>query len=346
MLKGKLFGWSVEGFVFAVLLGAGLLAGVGAADINDQVALVDFETATIDDVIDIFGEPISYLWGSITYTRDNLPAYYLARYANGFDVVMGSGHIVELRFNSVASGYVWAGGLVVGSSLEDVLEIVGEPTETVVGQATGWEDGVLYKDINGIMGYCYYRRPDWNIRFFFSGYNVNALYMMGPAPIVVNEFDDVRSEDLSESDLSGKVGIVSTLTFNEETEWPVSEKMPAGEDPHMVMIGGMNPGLGVRGLHLEGVTGAGVNVGIIDQPMYVDHAEYAGKVAGYFDTGCGGSERSMHGPAVMSLLAGVNCGTAPGVRVYYAAAPSWLADAAYFAAGLDWIIAQNEAASG
>jgi hypothetical protein len=49
----------------------------------------------------------------------------------------------------------------------------------------------------------------------------------------------------------------------------------------------------------------------------------------------------MHGPAVTSLLAGKEIGVAPDARIYYAAAPSWLADAAYFAEALDWIVEEN-----
>jgi hypothetical protein len=51
----------------------------------------------------------------------------------------------------------------------------------------------------------------------------------------------------------------------------------------------------------------------------------------------------MHGPAVLSLLAGESIGVAPDARVYYAAAPSWLGDAKVFADALLWIIAENEA---
>jgi serine protease AprX len=50
----------------------------------------------------------------------------------------------------------------------------------------------------------------------------------------------------------------------------------------------------------------------------------------------------MHGPAVTSLLAGKNIGTAPDVRIYYAAVPSWFLDAQYYADALDWIIAENK----
>ena len=50
----------------------------------------------------------------------------------------------------------------------------------------------------------------------------------------------------------------------------------------------------------------------------------------------------MHGPAVTSLLVGETTGTAPGAKVYYAAVPSWQADAQYFADALEWIIETNE----
>jgi hypothetical protein len=117
--------------------------------------------------------------------------------------------------------------------------------------------------------------------------------------------------------------------------------MPVGDGPEKLLKNAMNPGLGIRKLHEEGITGKGVNVAIIDQPLYQDHPEFAGKITAYHDVGCG-SESSMHGPAVTSLLVGTNCGTAPGARVYYVAAPSWTKDTAYQAKALDWIVEQNE----
>jgi subtilisin family serine protease len=117
--------------------------------------------------------------------------------------------------------------------------------------------------------------------------------------------------------------------------------MPVGTDPNKLLTSGMNPGLGVRNLHRQGITGKGVNVAIIDQPLYQDHPEFAGKIVAYHDVGCG-SESSMHGPAVTSLLVGTNCGTAPDTRVYYVAAPSWTKDTAFQAKALDWIVEQNE----
>lgn len=104
-----------------------------------------------------------------------------------------------------------------------------------------------------------------------------------------------------------------------------------------------NPGLGVRALHEQGVTGEGVNVAIIDQNLLLDHPEYADRVAAYYDSGCAQPEDagSMHAPAVLSLLAGETVGVAPGAKVWFAAAPSWELDAAYYADCLNWIVEQN-----
>jgi hypothetical protein len=356
---------------FAVLAGIVEFIFVGSAfsqpesDINAKVAKLDIGKTTLDDVINVFGEPEKYFWGDQTFTKDNLPSIYIAAYPDGFSVVIKDGNIHELRFEEIDAGYVFKDKLRIGSSLEEVLDVIGQPTETVVGEAlqgVSTRDGVLYKDIGGRKGYCYYRCNKQRIRLFFRDYKVKALYLtftgqMGSSetgkasrpgkrrkiePVEsVKEFDDVRNKDLSRLDLSKRKRLIRTLQFNRKTVWPVSEKMPVNLDPNQVLTGGMNPGLGIRKLHEEGITGKGVNMAIIDQPMYLDHPEFAGKITTYHDMGCG-SESSMHGPAVTSLLVGTNCGTAPDARVYYVAAPSWTKDTAYQAKALDWIVEQNE----
>ncbi|MCP4609708.1 MAG: MBL fold metallo-hydrolase [Planctomycetes bacterium] len=64
-----------------------------------------------------------------------------------------------------------------GSSLESVLNKVGQPKEAVVGRR-GWEDGVLYKDIEGRVGWCQYRREDLNADFRFLNYTLNCIHIL------------------------------------------------------------------------------------------------------------------------------------------------------------------------
>jgi len=155
----------------------------------------------------------------------------------------------------------------------------------------------------------------------------------------VDEFDDVRCKDMSSIDLSDRPNLPATLWYNQETIWPAQGQMPPGCDPNVIMINAMNPGLGIRALHEQGFTGAGVSVAIIDHDLFQDHPEFAGKVVAYHDLG--EHDTSMHGPAVASLLVGSNCGTAPDAQLYYVSC-SQTYDTNDYAEGLDWIVEQNE----
>jgi subtilisin family serine protease len=130
-----------------------------------------------------------------------------------------------------------------------------------------------------------------------------------------------------------------TFTFNEGTVLKGNEKL---QDE--IMNNGKNPGLGIIELHEEGITGKGINVAIIDQNLLLDHPEFDGKIAKYYDTGCeqAADSGSMHAPAVTSILVGNTIGVAPDAKVYFAAAPSWTGDSEYYAKGLYWIIEENK----
>lgn len=338
-------------FLFPGLLTA-LTAGQSQAspgDLSPKIEKLLGSASTPADAVRIFGEPLRYCWGDKTFTRSQLPNVYIMIYPREFHIVIGNGHVAELR-HYAPTGYLLDGKIGVGSTLEEVLEVVGKPRDTVTGQQIGWIDGVLYKDIDGQVGRHYYERKDRKVRFFFRGGKVSAMYQMVAGGVTgslevqpvnkVEPYDDIRFKDLSK--LTIRPELIPTLTFGEATVWPVSVPKAGRYAPAFLTEAARNPGLGVRALHEQGVTGKGVNVAIIDQPLYQDHPEFAGKITAYHDVGCE-SESSMHGPAVTSLLVGETCGTAPGARVYYVAAPSWKKDAAYYARAMDWILEQNKA---
>ena len=132
---------------------------------------------------------------------------------------------------------------------------------------------------------------------------------------------------------------IYTYIFNKNTVLRGSEDIQT-----RIMENGKNPGLGIRSLHAQGITGKGINVAIIDQNLLLNHPEFKGKIASYYDTGTGQStySGSMHAPAVVSFLVGNTMGTAPDARVYFAAAPSWNGDSEYYARALYWIIDENK----
>lgn len=133
---------------------------------------------------------------------------------------------------------------------------------------------------------------------------------------------------------------IPSLRYNEGTIFEGCEALASEILEH-----GKNPGLGVRQLHEQGITGNGVNVAIIDTNLFLNHPEFSGKIAEYYDTGIESPEiGSMHGPAVTSVLVGAEIGTAPGARVYYAAKMSGAAydDSQRVADGLCWIMEKNK----
>jgi subtilisin family serine protease len=154
----------------------------------------------------------------------------------------------------------------------------------------------------------------------------------------VSPYDDIRWGNLAQVETKLDSAIIPTFWFNQKTTWPQKFSSIANS----VLERAKNPGLGVRSLHAQGITGRGVTVAIIDQNIFLDHPEFAGKVIDYQPFGeAKRAGASMHGPAVLSLLVGTSTGTAPDATVYFAAADSWTQDARTQADALRWIIDKN-----
>lgn len=129
---------------------------------------------------------------------------------------------------------------------------------------------------------------------------------------------DVRGTDLSSLDLNDKMSDLLHADFDSVTKWP--DTLPEGFDPAKIMELGKDPGLNVRELHKQGITGKGVSVAIIDQPLLVDHKEYADRVKFYEEINIKrNAEAQMHGPAVASIAVGETVGVAPKAELYYIA---------------------------
>lgn len=313
---------------------------------NALVETLGIDRAGREDVIRVFGEPQRYVWGDTIFDAEHLPATYVMSYFNGFCVCMSDGQVEELRFSHNPL-YVYR-DITIGSGVDEVFAALGEPDTTVENaDVLIYTPGVFYKDRSGQKGSHYYQPTGYPVRMFFRSDKVQALYLMRsddvrqPETAVseVNPYDDIRKLDISKVDFTGRDDLIKTLWFSQNTRWPASA-LALDWNPERVLEAAKNPGLGVRSLHERGITGDGINVAIIDQPMYLDHPEFAGKIAAYKDFGCG-TESSMHGPAVTSLLVGSTTGTAPDAELYYAAVPSWKADAAYYADALTWIVEEN-----
>ena len=378
--------------IVAALLIGGLwpVRGV-AADINEQVARLNLDKATLEDVIQVFGEPKSYAWEGKTFTRDSLPSVYILNYTDSFQVLMLEGRIGELRFQGADCGYAYRGKLRVGSSLEEALAVVGPPARTVEGGLVEGQDGVLYKDVDGMKGDCYYSRADQHIRLFFDGYKVAGLCLTvrqrrgeldaggtpaklseqpagpmtfpkidrRPAPCDLqrgslgsvpkydpangNSFQvDLRSYDLSQLDLREAAIALTHANFDDRTVWPASDRLPRASTGSAWLNWARTPDCGVRSLHAQGITGRGVGIAIIDNPLLTDHQEYAERLRLYEEDNVRSeSEAHMHGPAVASIAVGKTVGVAPEADLYYIG--RWAFDAEAAAGGQPPVTSKYEA---
>jgi beta-lactamase regulating signal transducer with metallopeptidase domain len=140
-----------------------------------KIAQMGIDSANLRQVIEVFGQPEEYVWGDKTFEPDALPKSYIMRYPGGFNIWLRDGQIMEVRHER-NSKYVYREKLRVGSTLDEALAVLGPPKETVSGE-NNYKDRVLYKDIDGNKGHCYYLRTDQNVRLWFSEYKVIAIYL-------------------------------------------------------------------------------------------------------------------------------------------------------------------------
>jgi len=147
-----------------------------AKQLPAKIEKLNIDTAGLEQVKEIFGKPAQYIWGEETFTEDNLPRRYIMVYPSHFCIFMHENQIVELRHEHNFN-YIFRDKLRAGSTLEEVFEVIGHPKKTVEGEKNLFEDGVLYKDIDGRKGFCYYSRSDQNVRLWFSDYKIIAIYM-------------------------------------------------------------------------------------------------------------------------------------------------------------------------
>lgn len=133
---------------------------------------------------------------------------------------------------------------------------------------------------------------------------------------------DLRSRDLTKIDMTASLADLMYADFDSKTQWPSANKIPSEFDWKKMMEIGKDPGLGIRALHDQDITGRGVGIAIIDQTLLVDHVEYKDRIRVYEeaeDVTGGWEEVQMHGPAVASIAVGKTVGVAPEADLYYIA---------------------------
>lgn len=122
---------------------------------------------------------------------------------------------------------------------------------------------------------------------------------------------DLRSQDLSsfsEFDLTA----LNSFVINSDTKLPDDYL----SDFEKIINYGKNPGLDIRKLHKEEITGKGVNIAIIDGVLLKEHNEIKDRIV-YYEDLVDNEKAHYHGTIVTSIAYGKESGIAPEANVYY-----------------------------
>lgn len=128
---------------------------------------------------------------------------------------------------------------------------------------------------------------------------------------------DARNNDISKLDIPEDE--LLNLCIDKSTLMSPEQKSII--DKYMELA--KNPGLGIRDLHKKGITGKGVKIAIIDQPIG-KHKEYDDNLIYHKNVNANEipdwNKASMHGAAVASIAVGKSVGVAPEADlIYYSA---------------------------
>lgn len=158
----------------------------------------------------------------------------------------------------------------------------------------------------------------------------------------MDHFWGFQNVSLKNLDLREDAELLRTMPFDSCTEWPPQEKVPSGFDPQKLLEDGKNPGLGIRVLHEQGITGKGVGIAILDQPLLLGHEEYTSRLTRYDATGLAEFSPQMHGSPIASVAVGKEIGVAPEATLSYFAVPMWESDNSYYTRSLHRIFELNK----
>jgi hypothetical protein len=152
---------------------------------------------------------------------------------------------------------------------------------------------------------------------------------------------DVNTTDISGFDLS-KCDVLR-FRYNELTQWPEDpEKMPKDFNPKTFLEERKNPGMGIRALHKQGVTGKGRNVAVISSDLLRYHLEYMDSLADHIVSGEQIQKPIPHAGEYVSMLVGKNCGIAPQAKCYYYQTPKEPGTLKWYAQALNMACDKHE----
>jgi hypothetical protein len=150
-------------------------AGLEASTLS-KMANTDFFGMTVSEIVQALGKP-----SKVLIIKQNT-AEHLNLYFGNIDFYIGPQGVtlLEIRLENPEIKYSFLDQLTIGSSIDDIVRVLGDPVKRVNGQKNAWNDMVLYTDIDGQAGRGYISCHKKGIRLFIWDGKVAAIYLYEP----------------------------------------------------------------------------------------------------------------------------------------------------------------------
>ncbi len=179
----------------------------------------------------------------------------------------------------------------------------------------------------------------------FDGFYANEIPLYDGSTVFERNINFyLENSNIKVFDFKNSLNELYNLNFHDSTVFPMKEYLPSEYDPEKVMQWGFSNVLDISKLHKEGITGKGVNIAYVDQPLRITH-ENIKEANIYYEwsnyLGSTDTLTSMHGISVAGLIVGDQIGAAPDANLYFIGHPAYFADQRSHAEAIERILEIN-----
>jgi hypothetical protein len=154
-------------------------------DLAARIDKLAVGSTTRQDVIALFGEPLSYVRGKDHFDASNLPSRFVMFYPGNVQVWVSDDRVQSIMI--VTPGYLFRGAIQVGASKEEVFKVLEPPRKTMeiagnfdIRKVT--ENPVFFQDSGGEVGNGYYRNAPEGVGLYFRQGKVMQIYLLPQRP--------------------------------------------------------------------------------------------------------------------------------------------------------------------
>jgi len=151
--------------------------------IYSKIDEIDISKMSVDDVIELLGEPDKYYWEHMIYDYSVLPERFLMEYEDILNIHIKNGKIIELQI--FGNGYTLKNKYRVGMTTDELKTYAYYKSEIVDERCT-FKHKAIYSNINGKEGRGYYDDGNWRVHIYNG--KVKSIYIINPEVDMEEEY--------------------------------------------------------------------------------------------------------------------------------------------------------------